>query len=51
MFTAKVYRSSARLREHKRTHDADYVKTYFSCPTCHRNFTHKYNMQVYSCFK
>lgn len=43
----KTYRSEARMKEHIRTHDKDYVPVLHSCPKCGKSFTYRHNMVVH----
>lgn len=44
---SKTYRSEARMKEHVRTHDKDYVPVLHSCPKCSKSFTYRHNMVVH----
>jgi len=43
----KTYRSEARMKEHVRTHERDYVPILHSCPKCGKSFTYRHNMVVH----
>ncbi|ELU01727.1 hypothetical protein CAPTEDRAFT_200909 [Capitella teleta] len=43
----KTYRSEARMKEHVKTHDKNYIPVFHSCPKCGKSFTYRHNMIVH----